>query len=834
MHGATENRGMRHFLHRLHSELKRAEASSRASRGLHAAAALTVAALFATFLWSFAGSFSPTDRLQNLQKKSEGFALRTWELHGLSCSQGSCKALQPSAALGPIELPLSAGAFANRIRPLFAQTSGQLPLTHLELVHTLTPEIEHVVSTRLENEKVTFWNLVLPQSVQYSVSLTAPLATQNQSTSPFYGIGTTAVFALTSRSLLSERRISLRFWIHDLDQMGPLTLPVTLSTGAGTTDVLALPENTRHAFLLSRALDLIVAVFVLCLSLVLDANPIIRALSWLVTARAFRHGLSMADQVGWLGSDMGILRSALVVAANAFVVWTMIHLAHIWMFAQFGNRQATPKVIKRVHAAAQILGQAAVGAALLHPGFLYGLDGWADLVGALLACCLFAATFSHTKFVQVRQKKERGRERPADSQQVDQIWEQAETHPPWALGVLKALLAAHALVNLGDLMAVLGGEVKDTSDPMHLVFLPGVTFLSVLSIGSMARQVHRFAQRYRKQVEVENEVNIAHHIQMRALPPFRGQIGSARWRCFHRAGTTLAGDWYGLQHICANAGTNASGTVHFDSGDASQASGLLCFALFDATGHGIQAALATAAIHSQWVLWCSQADLALSPTHPGSSARSDVCEKVLLDFAHRMDETLTAIGKGETATACIGIIDLITGRTVLANCGHPAPILQKTRFPASCSLLRARGDLMGGLAHRSPTWSRPQTPERKNHEAVPSEKLAPLAAGPVVTGSTPPRTRTRTLCTFNLEAGDTLMLFTDGVQIASRSAGAWIKEQITAARAGQPLDLRMWASARQARKRMHQEPDVVDDITLFALHWEPSAATPHHPLDKSS
>lgn len=189
-------------------------------------------------------------------------------------------------------------------------------------------------------------------------------------------------------------------------------------------------------------------------------------------------------------------------------------------------------------------------------------------------------------------------------------------------------------------------------------------------------------------------------------------------------------------------------------------------AVFDAMGHGLVASQLAA--------------LAVGAYRNARRAGLDLEHTTLA-----VDEVLRTQHGGERfVTALLGQLDLDTGRFRAVSCGHPAPLLLRD------------GRVVGALAMQ------------------PGQPLGLLDLG----GGTPPP-----VSTDDLEPGDRLLLFTDGVDEARGRDGSFFGMHRLAefvarqAASGEPTPEVMRRLQRAVLE--HQEGHLQDDATTLFVEW---------------
>ncbi len=229
---------------------------------------------------------------------------------------------------------------------------------------------------------------------------------------------------------------------------------------------------------------------------------------------------------------------------------------------------------------------------------------------------------------------------------------------------------------------------------------------------------------------MEEELRMAHELQQallpRRFPPVPAGVAeehsAVRVRSHYKASHFVGGDCFNVTRVSDTA---------------------LSIFICDVMGHGVRAALVTAMLRA---LEEQLGEKAADPALLLSEMNQALC--------HIFEEAETLV----FASACALTLDVSQGRVVFANAGHPSPLLVR----------RSQGsvDSLGGdVAHLRPQKNTPQQ--------SPGRQEAPGARGPALgifaqaTYSNQSRV---------VEAGDVLLLFTDGLFEIENSQGELLNE----------------------------------------------------------
>jgi hypothetical protein len=208
-----------------------------------------------------------------------------------------------------------------------------------------------------------------------------------------------------------------------------------------------------------------------------------------------------------------------------------------------------------------------------------------------------------------------------------------------------------------------------------------------------------------------------------------------------------------------------------DSFDYASVDGRLVFAVFDAVGHGLASSL-------------------ISTLAVGAYRNARRCGKDLTSTVEAIDAAITAqFPEFRYTTAFIAELDVETGALQWINAGHPAPLLLRS------------GRVIGTVD------CRPRVPLG----------LGWLLPTPVELGQT------------QLEPGDALLLFTDGVVEAKRSQGIdfgleRLEELLHKAAAA---DLAPAETVRRLTGAVmdHHGGELHDDATTLLMCWQPGVSS---------
>ncbi|MGW6540258.1 PP2C family protein-serine/threonine phosphatase [Streptomyces sp. NPDC055051] len=223
----------------------------------------------------------------------------------------------------------------------------------------------------------------------------------------------------------------------------------------------------------------------------------------------------------------------------------------------------------------------------------------------------------------------------------------------------------------------------------------------------------------------------------------------------------------GTATVTSSAVLEPAYEVGGDAYDHSLAGDLLHLSLLDAMGHDLASG------------GCSAAALAACRSTRRAGGGLD-------DIAVEIDRTLERWIPERLLTCVIGDLDTTTGRLRWINCGHPAPLLIRDRRIVTGALDRAPHPPLGLTGYG-------------------------IAAPPVHS--------------FQLQPGDRLLLFTDGVIDARSATGELFGEErladivVRALTEGLP--------APEALRRLlqhilvHQDRRLSDDATILLAEWHP-------------
>ncbi len=183
------------------------------------------------------------------------------------------------------------------------------------------------------------------------------------------------------------------------------------------------------------------------------------------------------------------------------------------------------------------------------------------------------------------------------------------------------------------------------------------------SFNSMSSRIDELFRDNADRIQMENEINIASTVQQNLIPPPEFLNSEVEIRSYYQSAGQCGGDWWGF----------------FRCRDR------LVIGIADATGHGLQCALITAAARSAFSVLQKMAEE--NPHFDFSTGR-------MLDFFNRAIHD-SASGR-IMMTAFIGVLDLSTGTLAYSNAGHNPPWLYRLKDGAVVlKSLTAQGERLG-------------------------------------------------------------------------------------------------------------------------------------------
>lgn len=288
--------------------------------------------------------------------------------------------------------------------------------------------------------------------------------------------------------------------------------------------------------------------------------------------------------------------------------------------------------------------------------------------------------------------------------------------------------------------------------------------ISVLthSFNVMSKKIGELIQERVHQAHLENELAIASRVQQTLIPPHRVQFPHVQMRSSYQAAEVCGGDWWG----------------YFLKDE------YICFAIADATGHGLPSALMTAAIRSCYGV----IEETFIKNKKGSYSPSEIisiANKSIYDSSH-----------GELMmTIFVGILNVQTGRLVYSSAGHNPPWLFK---------------------------------KKTDQEGSRYERISLIARGVRLGESlTVPPIEEKSV---EVQSDDILFMFTDGL-IEGKSLTGEVYSKSRLMRQIEPLPAlgidQMIEVLESEVARHHQGKTLDDDITMAALQFKEIATHVH-------
>jgi sigma-B regulation protein RsbU (phosphoserine phosphatase) len=181
------------------------------------------------------------------------------------------------------------------------------------------------------------------------------------------------------------------------------------------------------------------------------------------------------------------------------------------------------------------------------------------------------------------------------------------------------------------------------------------------SFNVMTSEIERLMEDTAGKARMEKELETARIVQENLFPETKFQVGNLDIASFYTPASECGGDWWGTIKLSKNK---------------------IAILLGDATGHGVPAALITAAAQS-----CATT---IQKTHRNMGA-----EKVSASFIlENLNNAIFNAGKGRIKmTFFVCIIDSITGEIEYANASHEFPIISRTHVDENGQQRRSRKDL---------------------------------------------------------------------------------------------------------------------------------------------
>lgn len=194
--------------------------------------------------------------------------------------------------------------------------------------------------------------------------------------------------------------------------------------------------------------------------------------------------------------------------------------------------------------------------------------------------------------------------------------------------------------------------------------------ISVLthSFNVMSKKIAELIDERLKKAHLENELAIASQVQQTLIPPAEVQLPHVQIKSYYRPADTCGGDWWGYFT-----------KEHYT-----------CFAIADATGHGLPSALITAAMRSCF----SVIEKTFLHQNTSEAADREYTPSEMITIAN---QSIYDSSQGQIMmTLFLAILDTRTGDLQYSSAGHNPPwLFKKTSEGFARSSLVARGPRLG-------------------------------------------------------------------------------------------------------------------------------------------
>jgi len=195
---------------------------------------------------------------------------------------------------------------------------------------------------------------------------------------------------------------------------------------------------------------------------------------------------------------------------------------------------------------------------------------------------------------------------------------------------------------------------------------------------------------------------------------------------------------------------------------------ILC-CLADVTGHGIGAALITTTISSHWGIWCDRISKMDSPQS------DEEREQLLVQAPKAIHEGLTALKRNSGCTAGFMLLDNNLGKMTYSIAGHPGILTEKKEKMGFYFTPGARPGFEGTTLQ----WQAKTT---------------------------------------DIDIGESIHLFSDGLVPPGQAVGVWLKKvQRAQKKSTTSLSLFLLSAIRENRGRFRKDRTKEDDMSLIVL-----------------
>lgn len=277
------------------------------------------------------------------------------------------------------------------------------------------------------------------------------------------------------------------------------------------------------------------------------------------------------------------------------------------------------------------------------------------------------------------------------------------------------------------------------------------------SFNTMAQEIQRLLVETREKARMEKELETAQLVQDNFFPPENLEVGQLKLCSHFKPATECGGDWWGLLRVGRE----------------------LIVLIGDATGHGVPAALMTAAAHACLATLAHTCD---------KQQQVKLTPAVILSY---LNDVIKRAGKGKMKMSFfVAMINVDEAKIRYASAGHPLPL---------CLRVENQDRTVTAL------------------DAEVNELLGASNAGAFKEGVT------------NLKVGDVLVLYTDGLVEANNEQGEeWGEGRLIRLLKKTEIPL----TAREIRKRVAETHQAYtkslprqDDITFVVISYAEKVAT---------
>ena len=448
-------------------------------------------------------------------------------------------------------------------------------------------------------------------------------------------------------------QIELTFDFPKLPFFGPLDVSPLLVEADASGEAQSLSANLGALSGFSRQLTVIVSLFAIMLSLVLDTSVIflhLGALSLLFMSRSFL----------WTLVENGQLEANVLTYTVAILLTSLFCLSLLTTTYVMTSRKPLKISPKRLTLASVVVIVISI------------LSGYSSLYRSLNLDELFEGIAAVTALIILGKN---WKENANNSEQSETRKLGILDHKTFKVKkiLLFVLISIYATANLSDFWRVSQGEVKSVGHWAHALFQPFLICLGLIQVGLVSRQIKEAAELMFEKARQDKEIEEGRSYQLSMLPSLRRQTKHFEWRAWYKPASRLAGDWLDVREL------------EFLGGEK-----FLAAVVCDVTGHGTGSALTTSVLSSHWSIWCEELRYVQAPET--ASERGELVAQAL----SRLDKGIASGQVHGMATAVCILVDAARKQGSLCSCAHP-PVCKFSQ--TAIDLIRSKGNGFVGEPH---------------------------------------------------------------------------------------------------------------------------------------